>query len=124
MELRGPSRHRLGGRRRCPLRCQALPHPSSRRRVGLADQANPGRHHERESLIEEAILVFEDLSNALYEKAGSLTVRATPNGPSVDVRIDAQSSKGITNMQIFCFDLMLAGGAYNAKRPGAWIPGP
>lgn len=65
-------------------------------------------HHERESLIEEAILVFEDLSNALYEKAGSLTVSATPNGPSVDVRIDAQRSKGITNMQIFCFDLMLA----------------
>ena len=65
-------------------------------------------HHERESLIEEAILVFEDLSNALYEKAGSLTVSATSNGPSVEVRIDAQRSKGITNMQIFCFDLMLA----------------
>ena len=65
-------------------------------------------HHERQSIIEEAILVFEDLSNALYEKAGSLTVSATPNGPQVDIRIDAQRSKGITNMQIFCFDLMLA----------------
>lgn len=65
-------------------------------------------HHEREAIIEEAILVFEDLSNALYEKAGSLTVSATPNGPQVDIRIDAQRSKGITNMQIFCFDLMLA----------------
>lgn len=65
-------------------------------------------HHERESLIEEAILVFEDLSNALYEKAGSLTISATTNGPQVDVRIDGQRSKGITNMQIFCFDLMIA----------------
>lgn len=65
-------------------------------------------YHERESIIEEAILVFEDLSNALYEKAGSLTVSATTNGPQVDIRIDAQRSKGITNMQIFCFDLMLA----------------
>lgn len=65
-------------------------------------------HHEREAIIEEAILVFEDLSNALYEKAGSLTISATPNGPQVDVRIDAQRSKGITNMQIFCFDLMLS----------------
>ncbi|WP_341021075.1 ABC-three component system protein [Brevundimonas diminuta] len=65
-------------------------------------------HHERESLIEEAILVFEDLSNALYEKAGSLTISATANGPQVDVRIDGQRSKGITNMQIFCFDLMMA----------------
>jgi hypothetical protein len=54
------------------------------------------------------VLAFEELSNALYEKAGSLTVSATPNGPTVDVRIDAQRSKGITNMQIFCFDLMLA----------------
>ncbi|HEY1888155.1 MAG TPA: ABC-three component system protein [Roseiarcus sp.] len=65
-------------------------------------------HHERAHLITDAILDFEELSNALYEKAGSLTVSATPNGPTVDVRIDAQRSKGITNMQIFCFDLMLA----------------
>ena len=64
--------------------------------------------HERQELISEAILTFEELSNALYEKAGSLTISATPNGPTVDVRIDAQRSKGITNMQIFCFDLMLA----------------
>lgn len=64
--------------------------------------------HERREVIAEAILTFEELSNALYEKAGSLTISATPNGPTVDVRIDAQRSKGITNMQIFCFDLMLA----------------
>ena len=63
--------------------------------------------HERQDATSEAILTFEELSNALYEKAGSLTISATPNGPTVDVRIDAQRSKGITNMQIFCFDLML-----------------
>lgn len=65
-------------------------------------------HHERQAMISEAVLVFEELSNALYENAGSLTISATPNGPAIDVRIDAQRSKGITNMQIFCFDLMLA----------------
>lgn len=65
-------------------------------------------HHERAEVLNEAILVFEELSDALYEQAGSLTVSATPNGPSVEVKIDAQRSKGITNMQIFCFDLMLA----------------
>jgi len=64
--------------------------------------------NERQDVISEAILTFEELSNALYEKAGSLTISATPNGPTVDVRIDAQCSKGITKMQIFCFDLMLA----------------
>ena len=64
--------------------------------------------HERQEVISEAILTFEELSNALYEKAGSLTLSATPNGLTVDIRIDAQRSRGITNMQIFCFDLMLA----------------
>jgi uncharacterized protein YydD (DUF2326 family) len=64
--------------------------------------------HERQEVISEAVLVFEELSNALYERAGNLTISATPNGPTVDIRIDAQRSKGITNMQIFCFDLMLA----------------
>lgn len=64
--------------------------------------------HERKDAVSEAILVFEELSNALYEKAGSLLISPTSNGPSIDVRIDSQRSKGITNMQIFCFDLMLA----------------
>lgn len=63
---------------------------------------------ERRGFVEEAILVFEELSNALYEKAGNLTISATPGGLDVAVKIDSQRSKGITNMQIFCFDLMLA----------------
>ncbi len=58
-------------------------------------------------MIEEAILAFEDLSNALYEKAGSLTVRDTANGPSFEISIEGSRSKGINNMQIFCFDMML-----------------
>lgn len=64
--------------------------------------------HERSDIVNEAIVIFEELSHALYERAGSLTIGATPNGPTFEVKIDAQRSKGITNMQIFCFDLMLA----------------
>ena len=64
--------------------------------------------HERKEYIEEAIVVFEELSEALYERAGSLTIDAKPNGPKFEVKIESQRSKGITNMQIFCFDLMLA----------------
>ena len=64
--------------------------------------------HERSEIVNEAIVIFEGLSQALYEQAGSLTIAATPNGPTFEVKIDAQRSKGITNMQIFCFDLMLA----------------
>ena len=63
--------------------------------------------HERAALVNEAILKFEELSEALYERAGSLTVDAGPNGPTFEVKIERQRSKGITNMQIFCFDLML-----------------
>ncbi|WP_299551137.1 DUF2326 domain-containing protein [uncultured Tateyamaria sp.] len=64
--------------------------------------------HERSAIVEEAILVFENLSNALYEQAGNLEIGATDNGPTFDVTIESQRSKGINNMQIFCFDLMLA----------------
>ena len=66
--------------------------------------------HEQESVLNEAIVLFEELSEALYERerAGSLTIDATDNGPTFEVHIDAQRSRGITNMQVFCFDIMLA----------------
>ncbi len=57
--------------------------------------------------MRHAILAFEDISGALYEKAGSLTIDASLNGPQFDVTIHGQKSKGISNMQIFCFDMML-----------------
>ncbi|AKT37245.1 ABC-three component system protein [Chondromyces crocatus] len=64
-------------------------------------------HHEQRDVIDEAVLTFENLSTALYEKAGSLTVEATVNGPVFEIKIEASRSKGINNMQIFCFDMML-----------------
>lgn len=63
--------------------------------------------HERKDVLDEAILTFEELSQSLYEQAGSLTIDAGSAGPRFEVKIDNQRSKGITNMQIFCFDLML-----------------
>lgn len=63
---------------------------------------------ERDELVRSAILRFEELSQSLYERAGSLTIADTPNGPNLEVHIDAERSRGITSMQIFCFDLMLA----------------
>lgn len=64
-------------------------------------------HHEQKAAIDDAILAFEDISNDLYEKAGSLTVSDTPNGPTFAITIEGARSKGINNMQIFCFDMML-----------------
>ena len=62
---------------------------------------------ERSDIIKEAILGFEDLSQSLYGRAGSLTISETANGPKFEVHIDSERSAGIKNMQIFCFDLML-----------------
>lgn len=77
---------------------------------------------ERKDIVTEAILRFEVLSESLYERAGSLTIADTPNGPNFEVHIDAERSKGITNMQIFCFDLMLTElGVGRGRSPGFLI---
>ncbi len=65
-------------------------------------------HREREQILEEAIIVFEEISSELSEREGSLTVDATDRGPVFEVRAEAGRSKGITNMQIYSFDMMLA----------------
>ncbi len=78
--------------------------------------------HERNDLLNEAIVSFEDLSQSLYEQAGSLTIDAGSAGPTFEVKIDGQRSKGITNMQIFCFDLMMMELSSNRGRsPGFLI---
>jgi len=64
-------------------------------------------YQEQEGVLKQAIVAFEDVSKALYEDAGSLTIDTSTNGPSFDVRIHGSRSKGISNMQIFCFDMML-----------------
>ncbi|MGH9604219.1 MAG: ABC-three component system protein [Terracidiphilus sp.] len=62
---------------------------------------------EQNGLLSEAILAFEETSKRLYESAGSMTVDETANGPSFQFPMQGSSSKGIKNMQIFCFDMML-----------------
>ena len=77
---------------------------------------------ERQDIIRDATLTFERLSQALYERQGVLTIADSPNGPVFDVQIDSQRSRGINNMQIFCFDLMLAElGSNRRKNPGFLI---
>ena len=77
---------------------------------------------ERGDSVREAILTFEELSESLYEQAGNLTIADTPNGPIFEVHIDAERSKGITNIQIFCFDLMLTElSARHGQSPGFLI---
>ena len=62
---------------------------------------------EQKTRLSEAILAFEETSKRLYESAGSMTVEETANGPLFQFPMQGSRSKGIKNMQIFCFDMML-----------------
>lgn len=62
---------------------------------------------EQKECLDEAILAFEKTSKRLYESAGSMIVEETSNGPVFQFPMQGSRSKGIKNMQIFCFDLML-----------------
>jgi len=62
---------------------------------------------EQRDILDEAIVAFEEVSHALYEDAGSLKISESPNGPEFDVVIHGDRSKGISNMKVFCFDMMM-----------------
>ena len=62
---------------------------------------------ERSPKVDEVTVRFQDLSEALYEHYGHLTIGSGDGGPKFEVKIPSGRSRGITNMQIFCFDLML-----------------
>lgn len=62
---------------------------------------------EQKERLSEAILAYEQTSRRLYEDAGSMLLNETTNGPTFSFPIQGSRSKGIKNMQIFCFDMML-----------------
>lgn len=62
---------------------------------------------EQKARLSEAILAFEETSKRLYESAGSMTLEETSNGVQFQFPMQGSRSKGIKNMQIFCFDMML-----------------
>lgn len=64
-------------------------------------------YFEQQDVLRSAILKFENYSASLYEKAGNLEIDDSENGPTFKVTIHGQESRGIQNMQIFCFDMML-----------------
>ena len=62
---------------------------------------------ERRDILMDAISFFETVSRSLYNNAGSMLISHSKNGPEFEIKIDSSRSKAISNMQIFCFDLML-----------------
>jgi len=63
---------------------------------------------ERSKVKEQAINLFNLNSQFLYESPGELSINVTPNGYAFKVDIQREGSHGISNMKIFCYDLMLA----------------
>ncbi|MDD5051016.1 MAG: DUF2326 domain-containing protein [Syntrophorhabdaceae bacterium] len=64
--------------------------------------------NERKNQKEQAILLFNSNSNALYDSPGIFSIDASPTGYKFNVKIERSGSHGIGNMKIFCYDLMLA----------------
>ena len=56
----------------------------------------------------DAILAFNRYSEMLYNAPGRLSIDMTEGAYRFDVEIERSGSKGIGNMKIFCYDLVLA----------------
>lgn len=63
---------------------------------------------ERSKVKEQAINLFNLNSQFLYKSPGELSINVTPKGYAFKVDIQREGSHGISNMKIFCYDLMLA----------------
>lgn len=65
-------------------------------------------HHVRTAALTDAILIIADAIGTLYDdRAGRFVVEATDNGPEFRISIEGDRGGGISNMEIFCFDLAL-----------------
>jgi len=65
-------------------------------------------HKERQGQIEEAISIFNYNSEALYAEPGTLSILINNKGYKFDVDIKRAASGGISNMKVFCYDLLIA----------------
>lgn len=63
--------------------------------------------HERSAVVDDAIRAFSNIVEELYGEPGQLELHATHNGPEIRIAIQGDRSRGIGNMEIFCFDMML-----------------
>jgi uncharacterized protein YydD (DUF2326 family) len=65
-------------------------------------------YDERAIIRERAIEYFNIYSEKLYNAPGKLVIDITPTGFRYDVQIERSGSSGISNMKVFCYDMMLS----------------
>jgi len=77
------------------------------------DRANLKRrlqedHQQRKFVLDDAILIIAEAISELYDdRQGRFVVEATNNGPEFRISIVGDRGGGISNVEIFCFDLAL-----------------
>jgi uncharacterized protein YydD (DUF2326 family) len=62
---------------------------------------------ERSAVLDDAIRGFSAIVEELYGESGRIEFHPTHNGPELRIAIPGDRSRGIGNMEIFCFDMML-----------------
>jgi len=65
-------------------------------------------HQQRRMVLDEMIVLIADTIAELYDdRTGKFVVDATANGPEFRISIAGDRGGGISNVEIFCFDLAL-----------------
>jgi uncharacterized protein YydD (DUF2326 family) len=65
-------------------------------------------HQQRRAVLDEVILLIAEAIAELYDdREGKFVVEATKNGPEFRINIAGDRGGGISNVEIFCFDLAL-----------------
>lgn len=79
-------------------------------------------YEERRVERERAISLFNEFSQALYNRPGQLIIDVVEGGYRFNVEIERQDSQGVEQMKVFCYDLMLATlWAERSRTPGFLI---
>lgn len=65
-------------------------------------------YDERQRIRERAITLFNSYSEILYSAPGKLVLDVGPTGFKFAIEIERSGSAGISNMTVFCYDLMLS----------------
>lgn len=63
---------------------------------------------ERAERMNEAVLLYEELSQSVSERSSILEIEPTSKGLRMEITGGPSKSKGIREQQIFCFDMLLA----------------
>ncbi len=63
-------------------------------------------HEDRRQVWSEAVRLFNEYSQVLYESPGKLVIDVSDTGYKYRVDIERSGSEGIEKMKVFCFDLL------------------